>query len=113
MARSKVTPLQMNVTPLSYTNTGDGGGTGYYANLGGVKMCWGTTGNITVSGTGIKNISMPSSFFSTIQSAQFGFWGGSVFSAQIDGGAPSTSTFPIYFASGTGTIRLTWFVIGT
>jgi hypothetical protein len=29
---------------LSYTNTGDGGGTGYYVNLGGIKICWGISG---------------------------------------------------------------------
>ena len=115
MSRTKIRSTQLNVYSevKTYTNTGDGGGTGYYVDLGGLKICWGTTGPITVSASGIKNISMPSSFFSSVNSASFGFYGGAVFSAQIDGSAPSATTLPIYFASGTGSVRLTWMVIGS
>ena len=52
----------------SYTNTGSGGGTGYYINLGGIKLLWITTGTVsTSSGNASLNISLPSSFFTSVK----------------------------------------------
>ena len=114
MPRTKFKPIQNDNSGAvqTYTNTGDGGGTGYYINLGGIKMCWGTTGSITISGVGNKTISMPSSFFSTIQSATHDKFGSAVYSTQ-QGTVANTTQMQIYFGSGTGTVQITWFVIGT
>lgn len=96
----------------TYTNTGDGGGTGYYVNLGGIKLCWGITGSITVSGASTKNISMPVGFFTNVRAAFHDKFGSSVFSTQ-QGTAPTTTQLQIYFGSGTGTAQVGWFIIGT
>lgn len=75
MARTKQTPAQQNNSGSVQTlaNAGDAGGTLYYVDLGGIKMCWGTTASIAVSGaspgaSGTKNITLPAGFFSTLQS---------------------------------------------
>ncbi len=96
----------------TYTNTGDGGGTGYYINLGGLKLCWGITGSITVSGASSKNISMPSSFFTNVRAAFHDKFGSAVFTTQ-QGAVPSTTTLQVYFGSGTGSAQVVWFVIGS
>ena len=99
-------------TISTYTNTGDGGGTGYYTNFFGLKLCWGQTGAITVSGAANKNISMPVGFFTNVRSAVHDKFGSAVFSTQ-QGGAASTTNLQIYFGSGTGTGYVNWFVIGS
>lgn len=54
----------------SYTNAGSAGGTFYYINLGGVKLLWGITADI-IGGTSPTTyyVTLPSSFFTTVQSA--------------------------------------------
>lgn len=54
----------------TYTNSGTAGGTGYYINLGGIKLCW-VACNGVASGTGgnTYTVNLPTSFFSTIQLA--------------------------------------------
>lgn len=63
---SKIDPNQQNNVPTSYSNAGTAGGTFYYLNLGGIKMLWGTTTAFT-NGTGGAGVTLPASFFSTIQ----------------------------------------------
>lgn len=57
----------------SLANAGNAGGTMFYINLGGIKLLWGTTGTLTLSGTGQVfanfGVTFPTSFFSAIQSA--------------------------------------------
>lgn len=50
----------------TYSNPGSAGGTFYYANIGGIKLMWGTTSDLG-TGTFSNNITMPSGFFSTMQ----------------------------------------------
>lgn len=71
MTQTKVTPNEMNNAVQSMTHTGSGGGTLYYVNLGGIKMCWGVTGQLSVPANGntAYTIVLPSGFFTTVQSA--------------------------------------------
>lgn len=50
----------------TYSNPGSAGGTFYYINLAGIKLMWGTTTDLGTN-TFSNNITMPSSFFSTMQ----------------------------------------------
>lgn len=56
----------------TYTNPGTAGGTSsfFYINLGGIKLLWGTTAAVSV-GTGgtTSTVTLPTSFFSSIQLA--------------------------------------------
>jgi len=91
----------------SYTNTGSGGGTGYYINLGGIKLCWGVTG--VVSGAPNYNISLPPSFFTTIQFSSQNTINSASANAVV---SCTTTTFTVY-TSGSITGSIQWFVIGT
>jgi len=57
----------------TYSNPGSASGTFYYTNLGGIKLFWGQTGSVAVSGAGYQSttatVTFPASFFSTIQTA--------------------------------------------
>lgn len=114
MAKQQTNQSQQKNTVQTYTNTGDGGGTGYYINIGGIKYCWGTTGVISFSGAGTKIISLPPGFFNTIQSATHDKFGNTVVPTQA-ASPPSTSAYAIYFGSGASgnQVQLTWFVVGT
>ena len=53
----------------SYTNSGSGGGTGYYINLGGIKILWWESATSTQGGAGQYGpyyLDFPSSFFSSV-----------------------------------------------
>lgn len=115
---------QMNFSPTSYTNSGTAGGTGYYINLGGLKICWGTTGaigpNNATATAWIMNF--PSSFFSTIQSCVITATGGTTsanqFIAATGNSAATTSSVNFYMIStpqntNNGTTTCSWLVIGT
>jgi hypothetical protein len=59
---------------ISYSNAGSAGGTFYYINLGGIKLMWGVTSTVTISGSGAQqsgavtiNLPVSGSFFTTIQ----------------------------------------------
>ena len=91
----------------TYTNTGSGGGTGYYINLGGIKECWGITG--AVSGAPNYNISLPPSFFTTIQFSSQNTINSASANAVV---SCTTTTFTVY-TSGSITGSIQWFVIGT
>lgn len=54
----------------SYTNTQSGGGTFYYINLGGLKICWGATGQFNTASTKSTTITIdlpPGGFFSHVR----------------------------------------------
>lgn len=62
---AKPDQTQLNLTVTSDTNPGSAGGTRNYINLGGIKICWGSTANNIGSVTPITyNITFPTSFFS-------------------------------------------------
>jgi len=109
----------------SAANAGTWGGTNYYINLGGIKLCWGISAagtSIAAGGNSSKTVTLPTSFFSTVSTA---------YATTLDGGgsyenwilssvnvAPSTTTLTIKStntgagASGT-TYKVYWLVIGT
>jgi hypothetical protein len=109
---------------LSYTNSGGSGGTGYYINLGGLKMCWGITGALSVGGSGNQvaafTINWPSGFFSTIQSVTVTPNGTGVGATQFlytNGksvpGTVSQDFWLVQTNGASGTAAAAWFVIGT
>lgn len=55
---------------ITYTQSGSGGGTGYFTNDNGIKKCWGATGLFTGGSGGAVSLSFPTGFFTTVQSAQ-------------------------------------------
>ena len=106
----------------SYTNTGSAGGTGYYINLSGIKLCWGLTGAWTASelGAATTTISLPSSFFSSIQLAIPSNITASASNDQL--GAPYHASTPTITqlviatpnqSSSNLTVYTYWFVTGT
>ena len=52
------------------SNAGTGGGTLYYINLGGIKLCWGQTATHISYNYPTYTITLPTSFFSSIQSVE-------------------------------------------
>jgi hypothetical protein len=105
----------------TYSNAGNAGGTGYYINLGGIKLCWGVTAQNNSHNSPSYNVNMPPSFFTTVQAViltsgdlgtdtnQTVCLGGSVSSA--------TSSFSYYSwsqaNSTSATQTVSWFVVGT
>ena len=63
-----------NIVVTSYTNPGTAGGSFFYATIGGIKKFWGTTVGLSVAGASFQSnlygVTFPTSFFTTIQSAQ-------------------------------------------
>lgn len=119
-------PISTNIfgnSVQSYTNAGSAGGTGYYINLGGIKFCWGTTAQVSNSGTGFQQavyvINLPTSFFSTIQSINVTTTGGAVGATQYQGvsGASVAASAVNFFLcqnnGSNGTAICSWFVVGT
>lgn len=96
----------------SYTNTGSGGGTGYYINLGGIKLCWGTSGAYTSTTNTNYTVSLPSSFFTTIQHHNVYIVGSSA-TVNYVGQSASTSTLTIFVGTAANNNNNSWFVIGT
>jgi hypothetical protein len=107
-------------------NAGSAGGTIYYINLGGIKMAWGTTGSLSISGAAPASsaayvITWPTSFFSTIQSATVSAVSGTSSSTQYVYAAPDTVvtatswTFFLVESNGTNgvTSQASFFAIGT
>lgn len=108
---TKINPTQQNNTVGTYTNTGAGGGTGYYINLGGVKICWGFTGAFTSTSNTTYAISLPSGFFSAIQSAKVDVWGSSAVISEV-GQSYSTSQLVRFFSTAASNNVMAWIVIG-
>lgn len=109
----------------SQSNAGSAGGTIYYINLGGLKMAWGLTGALTITGSAPASnayvITWPTSFFTTIQMATVSATPGNATNTQYiytapDSAATTTSwTFYLAQASGStgGTSQASFFAIGT
>lgn len=106
----------------SQANAGNAGGTMYYINLGGIKMCWGQTANQTIGGgapaSAAVAVTLPTSFFSTIQSANATGINvnQSAEFAYVQGGSCSTTTFNLEFVMTVGTAAVygaSYLVIGT
>lgn len=109
----------------SQANAGSAGGTMYYINLGGMKLCWGFTSTLTAgasspSSTGYS-ITLPTSFFSSIQHVSVTAVGGTATNTQYTMASPngvvSTSTVSFYFSQLSGgsgsTSKGHFLVIGT
>lgn len=102
---------------VSQANAGSAGGTIYKLNLGGIKICWGITADISTStATPGKIVTFPASFFTTVQ-----YLGvtptdmtstGNQYGA-IAGYTTTDMTIYIYCQSGTGTAKATFYAIGT
>lgn len=99
----------------TYTNTSTGGGTGYYINLGGIKLCWGTTNSVSLGTSAGVSVSMPSSFFSTIRTANLYMTGSTTGDGMVrQTSQATTSSLSGWFTSGSSaTGSLGWLVIGT
>ena len=100
----------------SYTNSGTAGGTFYYMNLGGIKILWGQTASQASGSPGnAYNVNLPTSFFSTIQSAVVTSSAlTSVVGQYCNISSISTSQAVIYFiTSAASTQQVMLFVIGT
>lgn len=111
----------------SYTNSGTAGGTGYYINLGGIKLAWGVTGALgLVSGTnnGNAQVNFPASFFAFVQTFVITPTGASDNGIEKWGisanTTPSTTGVSVYFYITTGNnagsaVNCTgsWFAVGT
>lgn len=61
-----VTNAKLLLSSTQYTNSGNAGGTGYTLNLGGIKICYGTTNSQTCNGSA-KSIHF-NNFFTTVKS---------------------------------------------
>lgn len=121
-----INPVKLTIgnTVQSFANSGTAGGTVYYINIGGIKLCWGITGSLSVTGTGDQSsaygINFPNGFFNTIQSAIATASGGATNSQYLYVGpntAPTTSGWAFYLIQTSGTngvvSGVSWFVIGS
>lgn len=116
---SKTTQNQMNFTPQSQSNAGNAGGTIYYINLGGLKIAWGTTAQ--VSGTGTMTITLPSSFFTAVQAgtitADAPYVNTNVMTADwasdIVGATTSVTFTPLVIAGASPNNKYCWILFGT
>jgi len=103
----------------TYTNTGSAGGTGYYINLGGIKMCWGQTASQSSHNAPAYSIYFPTSFFTTVQSINLtvSSVGTDVTQLVVNGSGLVASGISAYFDSVSNsagaTLTAGWFAIGT
>ena len=101
----------------SQSNAGSAGGTMYYINLGGIKLCWGTTASSSTSTTSTTiNITLPTSFFSTIQSVTLNSSNVGTVSQQgatVVSFTTTTIAINLWTLASSGTAYGTWLVIGT
>lgn len=105
----------------SYTNSGSGGGTGYTLNLGGVKLCWGTSAVFSISGSTATSfdINFPVGFFTTVQSSQASVSGTAANTANTylsSNTASSTTSWSVYVITTAGVNAqnsFSWLVVGT
>jgi len=109
-----------NFIVQSYTPTVNygTGGTGYYINLGGIKMAWGTTNGVASSANNmLLTISMPTSFFNSITSVNAQMNPANYVEQWCNVGAVSTTTLQVYLhnqAAGTVYFNNTyWQIWGT
>ena len=103
-------------TPLSQANAGTAGGTMYYINLGGMKILWCNGSNVTSGVTPTAyTFTLPTGFFSTIQSANSSSINPATSLAQYSNVASAnTTTVTCNVTSAlTGTTGINIMVIGT
>jgi len=113
MVKQRSNPTQQNNTVQTYTNTGNGGGTGYYINLGGIKLVWGQSTVFSMGAAANISVSYPSGFFTTVQFASLtpvqmnttAFW------TNLAPSSPTT-TGQLAYEGATGTTALAWFAMG-
>lgn len=113
----------MNLTATSAANAGTAGGTNYYLNLGGMKVLWGYAGTAySIAGGGgsaNQSVTLPGSFFSTVQYASCDLVELSVDARQscFLASAPTTTTLSMTAANDSATTgvggKFTWLVFGT
>ena len=107
----------------SYTSTGQGGGTGYYINLGGIKLVWGTQGSAVIgsipanSTTAAQTVSYPAGFFTTVQFSNVMLsYTGTAAQQYISGSAISTNGTLYFITNTTAAVvqaGISWLAIGT
>lgn len=119
IAGSKIAPGSLPIAGLVQTlsNTGTAGGTFYYINLGGWKMLWGLSAanSVGLAGSGIT-VTLPTSFFSTIQSYQLSVAATTTDTNQYVSGVSCTATtLTMFIHSGTNgsTQTTSVLIIGT
>lgn len=100
----------------SYSNAGTAGGTFYYINLGGIKLLWGETGTLS-AGSFSNNVNLPTSFFTTIQTAitnTLGLGGSNDIYTNVQSTTTTTIvTIGVVASLGSGTAQASLLVIGT
>lgn len=97
----------------TYTNLGasTNGGTGYYTTgLNGMKLCWGQTGNFSITGSASVTLSLPASFFSTVQAATITPFNTNV---AVAPNAIGTGAISIFLNGTTASSAIIWYVVGT
>ncbi len=103
----------------SYANGGTAGGTGYYVNLGGIKLCWGLTASQSSHNSPSYSINWAPSFFTTVQATILNVADVVTDVDQLVANASGNSTTGIsaYFVSiansTSASFVVSWFVIGT
>lgn len=108
----------------TYTNPGTAGGTNsfFYINLGGIKLFWGKTASIAISGTGFQStakvITFPVGFFSTIQTCLPGVDqpSNSQFLGAVNSLTPTTTSVEVTLTQSSGSngsAAVNLFVVGT
>jgi hypothetical protein len=97
----------------TYTNTGAGGGTGYYVNLGGIKLCWGVSGSFTPANGSNNSISFPVGFFATVQYGTFFNVNNSGTGVSWTQTVIATTGLTAFSNNSGGTAQAAWIAIGT
>ena len=114
MAKQKINSAQQSNAVQSYTNTGNGGGTGYYVNLGGIKMAWGISGAFSSATNITAAASLPSGFFTTVTGGYCIPAAGNAINAFVPTNTGYNVTDIKCYISGVAgsSTYLTWWVIG-
>lgn len=97
-------------------NTGNAGGTMWYINLGGIRLCWGVTLNNTAGAApSTFHVTPPTSFFTTTQVALAVAQPGGDARSQVSVVSLSTTDLPLFYYNSAGTFSATahWLIIGT
>jgi hypothetical protein len=116
---SAVTAGKLGLTPTSQANSGSAGGTLYYINMGGLKMCWGHSTTLASHNSPAYTITLPSSFFTTVIGAPLiTVTGLAVDVSQIAPIASYNLATVTFYAdsitnSATAALTVSWLVIGS
>lgn len=96
---------------ISYTSTGSGGGTGYMYNDNGVKSAWGTTGTFSTVAGANYNATVPSGFFSRIDTGSIFNPSSSAVISQV-GSYLTTTVIQQYIQTVSSNVKIAWFMRG-